>query len=96
MTPIQIQLAQSRIRDLRIRVSGISKVLRAAMVATRSPDEATPTTLQSVIMDLQAVSADFESICDEQLNDLTVKSGLNAAVARAESEVNSGEFDSQS
>lgn len=96
MTEIQAQLARARITDLRIRVAKITDVLRDALAATQDIEEPGNARLQGSIRALLSVSAEFESLCDEQLSDLQNVGNRRSAEARARSEVESGEFDSQS
>lgn len=96
MAPIRIDHARARINDLRVRLHDINILLTDTLTASTTRNQKTRDSLEVAMRALQAVSTDLEAVCNEPLNESADSSALQAAQTRAQSEVDSGEFDSQS
>lgn len=91
----QIEQARARIHALRGRLQDIATLLKAEAIPSDKSAKASAHTLSIAAQAIEAVSDDLEAVCGEQLTAGPAALPDTDAAARARSEVNSGEFDSQ-
>ncbi len=96
MSEIQSQLVRARINDLRLRLASIKDLLRDTLTAAKDIED--PEFQRYSALDPRAAVGKrrVRILGDKQVDDLKEEGNTQAAVARAKSEVSSGEFDSQS
>jgi hypothetical protein len=95
MSPLETEHARDRVHNLRARLSDTNSLLETVARKLQAQDNDTRNNMRVAMGAIRAVIDDLESVCSEHLSDSMGEHIQHAAVQRAESEVASGEFDSQ-
>jgi hypothetical protein len=95
MSPLEKERARDRVHNLRVRLSDTNSLLESVARRIQAQDNDTRDNMRIAMGAIRAVIVDLESVCIDHLDDPLGESIQQAALSRADSEVASGEFDSQ-
>ncbi len=95
MSPLEKEHARDRVHNLRARLSDTNSLLESVARKLQSQDNDTRNNMRVALGAIRAVIEDLRTVCSDHLDDELDESIQQAARSRAESQVASGEFDSQ-
>ncbi|MEO8316616.1 MAG: hypothetical protein ABI645_17690 [Pseudomonadota bacterium] len=95
MSPLEKEQARDRVHNLRARLSDTNSLLESVAKRLKAQDNDTRNNMRIAMGAIRAVIEDLRTVCSDHLEDAMDESIQHAARNRAESQLASGEFDSQ-